>query len=139
MKRKKRTDKKPNVSSEQRSLRFFKIDCAWYADVQNHTLAENLMVQGADKLIESVSGGKREVTVSLAWPNYDGNEWLFRLDRIDHNAHGATYSVTPSDAAKSAASAANIPIVPKAWICNVTHDVLGGHPTSIYILSAKAE
>ena len=130
--------KKLENETNKRDLRFFKLGCAWYADVRNHTLDENLMVQGADKLIESVSGGKREVNVSIAWPTYDGNDWLFSLDRIDHNAHGATYSVTPSDAAQAVASAANFPIVPKAWICNVTHDVLGGHPTSIYILSATA-
>ncbi len=56
-----------------KTIRFFRLDndykAGWYADVPNHTLAENEMVAGSYEL----------------------------------------------------------------WICNVTHDVLGEHPRSIYI------
>lgn len=124
-----------NESVNKRDVRFFKQNHSWYADVPNHTLAENLMVAGADALIESVSNGNPEVMVSVAWPNYPGKDWLFRLSRTSHNQHGATYDVTPStDIADS-----NLPgcFPPIAWICNVTHDVLGEHPESIYILSVK--
>lgn len=124
-----------NESVNKRDIRFFKQNHSWYADVPNHTLAENLMVAGADALIESVSNGNTEVMVGVAWPNYPGKDWLFRLSRTSHNQHGATYDVTPSKAVKLLSGAGLIP--PKAWICNVTHDVLGEHPESIYILSVK--
>lgn len=41
-----------------RTIRFFKInegpEAGWYADVPNHTLAENEMVAGSDTFLEAV-------------------------------------------------------------------------------------
>ena len=137
-KRKKISNYKNGNANFRRKVRFFKQNGLWYADVPNHTLAENLMVNGADDLIESVSNGKPNVTVDVAWPFYTGSDWQFRLDRTAHNQHGATYSVTPSKGAKAIARSLGLSIVKQAWICNVTHDVLGDHPDSIFILSVKA-
>ena len=35
------------------TLRFFKLDNRWYADVPNHTLAENEMVAGSDDFLNA--------------------------------------------------------------------------------------
>ena len=44
-----------NTSVRNKTLRFFKQGTEWYADVPNHTLAQNRMVAGADTLLESMA------------------------------------------------------------------------------------
>ena len=117
----------------QKTIRFFKINegpqAGWYADVPNHTLEDNEMVAGSDQFLEAVNGmlgngGEVHITVS------DDNAlgiFLAKLIRKNHDDFGATYIMTGPLAEKYDAVGFEL------WICNVTHDVLGGHPESIYI------
>ena len=92
-----------------KTIRFFKIaegpQSGWYADVPNHTLEENQMVSGSDLFLEAVD----------------------KLIMKAHNQHGATYILAGPLAERYCAVGFEL------WICNVTHDVLGEHPKSIYI------
>ena len=51
---------------------------------------------------------------------------ICHLRMLNHNQWGATYSVNGVNLG-----------VQTLWICNVTHDVLGGHPKDIYIQSIR--
>lgn len=80
------------------TLRFFKLDDRWYADVPNHTLHENEMVAGSDDFLNACDRGTGNVVIEM------------------------------SDCQIG---------VPKLWICNVTHDVMGEHPRDIFIQSIQ--
>ena len=117
----------------QKTVRFFKIaegrEAGWYADVPGHTQAENEMVAGSDTFLEEVnalSGGRGEVRITLSDDNAAGN-FLAKLNRKNHNQWGATYVLSGPLAERHDAVGFEL------WICNVTHDVLGEHPRSIYI------
>ena len=116
-----------------KTIRFFKIaegpQAGWYADVQNHTLEENQMVSGSDLFLEAVDklhGGRNEVSITVSDSN-DSGEFIAKLIMKAHNQHGATYILTGPLAERYCAVGFEL------WICNVTHDVLGEHPKSIYI------
>ena len=103
-----------NTSVRNKELRFYKEDGEWYADVAEHTQAENRMVAGADALIESFARGGNEVRIVLS---------------ADHDAWGATYL----------AHIKGFLLPRPAWLYNVTHTVFGGeHPRTIYIHSVAA-
>ena len=116
-----------------KTIRFFKIaegpQVGWYADVPNHTLEENQMVYGSDLFLEAVdklNGGRSEVSITVSDSN-DLGEFIAKLIMNAHNQHGATYILTGPLAERYGAVGFEL------WICNVTHDVLGEHPKSIYI------
>jgi hypothetical protein len=116
-----------------KTIRFFKISdgpqMGWYADVPGHTLEENEMVSGSDVFLEEVNkvlGGNNEVTLTLSDNNEPG-EFLAKLVMKSHNQWGATYILTGPLAMQYDAVGFEL------WICNVTHDVMGEHPHSIYI------
>ena len=116
-----------------KNLRFFRISegpqAGWYADVPGHTLAENEMVAGSDEFLDKVStilGGSRDVTISLSDDN-QAQCFIAKLDMRAHNQWGATYVLTGPAADKYAATGFQL------WICNVSHDVFGEHPRTIYI------
>lgn len=114
----------------RRTLRFFKLtdpwNEGWYADVPGHTLEENQMVSGSDDFLEEMSQGKDEVFISFA----EVVEWepfIAKLIMKQHDSCGATYILTGPLAREYGAEGFEM------WICNVTHDVMGEHPRSIYI------
>ena len=116
-----------------KTIRFFKISegqqKGWYADVPGHTLEENEMVSGSDVFLEEVNrilGGSNEVTLTLSDNNEPG-EFLAKLVMKSHNQWGATYILSGPIAVQYNAVGFEL------WICNVTHDVMGEHPRSIYI------
>lgn len=115
----------------KQSIRFFKLtdaaDYGWYADVPGHTLEENQMVSGSDDFLEEVAQGRNEVTITVS-DSFDGESFIAKLVMKDHNKSGATYILTGPLARKREVEGFEI------WICNVTHDVLGEHPKSIYII-----
>ena len=80
-----------NTSVRNKELRFYKEDGDWYADVAEHTQAENRMVAGADALIESFARGGNEVRIVLSADVDDPNPYQIKLKRIEHDAWGATY------------------------------------------------
>ena len=118
-----------NTSVRNKTLRFFKQGTEWYADVPNHTLAQNRMVAGADTLLESMAHGGREVCVCMSADVEDPDAYRIKMKRIEHDPWGATYLAQLRGCA-----------LPRpAWLCNVTHDVFGGeHPKVIYIHSIAA-
>ena len=102
----------------------------WFADVPQHTKAENQMVAGADTLLEEVSDGADEVFVVLSSDIPNPDEWKLHLHIVEHDKFGATYKV-------KAAGQEGVQI---AWLCNVMHTVFGGeHPTDIYIHSISTK
>ncbi|MDY3228546.1 MAG: DUF6717 family protein [Kiritimatiellia bacterium] len=118
-----------NTSVRNKELRFYKEDGEWYADVAEHTQAENRMVAGADALIESFARGGNEVRIVLSADVDDPNPYQIKLKRIEHDAWGATYL----------AHIKGFLLPRPAWLCNVTHTVFGGeHPRTIYIHSVAA-
>ena len=116
-----------------KTIRFYKIatgpEKGWYADIPNHTLAENEMVAGSDTFLEAVdqlTGRDGEVLITCSDNNESGS-FIAKLLLKNHNQWGATYILTGLLAEKYKAVGFEL------WICNVTHDVLGEHPCSIYI------
>ena len=120
-----------------KTVRFFKISegpqAGWYADIPNHTLVENQMVSGSDSFLEEVNtllGNAGEVHITVSDDN-SGEQFLAKLLMKAHNQWGATYILTGPLADQYDAVGFEL------WICNVTHDVLGEHPRSIYIHEIK--
>lgn len=115
-----------NTTVEKKELRFYKDGGKWYADVPQHSQAQNQMVAGADALLESVAGGGSEVKTVLSSDVKNPDAWMLWLHILEHDKYGATYRVK----AKGRSG------FRLAWLCNVTHTVFGGeHPTDIYIHS----
>lgn len=105
-------------------VRFYKEEndgfATWYADVPNHTKAENEMVMGSDVALDILANGKNELFLEVSdEPIIDA---LAHFTRTSHDDDGAFYQVC-----------ANADFLDEIWICNVTHDVLGEHPVDIYI------
>ena len=123
----------------EKTIRFFKINeginAGWYADVPEHTLEENQMVSGSDTFLEEVDailGGNGEVTVTVSDSlNENSTPFMAKLNMRSHNQWGATYVLSGPMARRYNAVSFEL------WICNVTHDVRGGHPKAIYILDIK--
>ena len=98
-----------------------------------YTLAENEMVAGSDTFLEEVDqmtdkDGEVHITCS---DNNEAGIFMAKLLMKNHNQFGATYILTGPMAEKHDAVGYEL------WICNVTHDVLGEHPRSIYIHDIK--
>ena len=118
-----------------KTIRFYKItkgpDRGWYADIPSHTLEENEMVSGSDTFLEeinSILGEKDEIYITVSDDN-SGTPFIAKLIMKSHDEDGAEYILTGPMAQQYGAVGFEL------WICNVTHDVLGEHPKSIYIHS----
>ncbi|MCR5752862.1 MAG: hypothetical protein K6G91_12975 [Kiritimatiellae bacterium] len=119
-----------DTSTVRKELRFYRSGSEWFADVPQHTKAENQMVAGADTLLDEVSGGSDEVKVVLSSDVENPGEWKLHLHLVEHDRYGATYKVTAAGQSGSQL----------AWLCNVMHTVFGGeHPTDIYIHTISAK
>lgn len=106
-------------------LKFYKNNGRWYADVPNHTPAENEMVSGSDEFLEYISKGKSKITLNISnVPRSWSRNAYATLFMLKHDNSGATYYVSSSDDKINGKT---------LWICNVTHDVLGEHPAYIFI------
>jgi hypothetical protein len=119
-------------------VRFFRQDGKWYADVPNHTLEENEMVMGADVALDYLAGEKSEVFLTIA-DEYPGWNPLLVFNREEHDDDGATYSVSGTlfmDFLENVMPEL-LGMRPDVWICNVTHDVFGEHPETIYLLKVE--
>lgn len=103
------------------TLDFYKKGFNWYADVPNHTEAENIMVDGSDILLDRIANGRSRITIEFVT---DPRLARTVLIQSNHTSEGATYEVFSHDRDLSRM---------KCWICNVTHDVLGEHPALIMI------
>ena len=115
-----------DTSLENRELRFYRMGDEWFADVPQHTRAENQMVAGADTILSELAGGADEVRVVLSSDIANPCPWKLHLHLVEHDKFGATYKV-----AESGSQGTRL-----AWLCNVMHTVFGGeHPTDIYVHS----
>lgn len=133
-----RTAKVTPKIREKAKLTFFRLGSlhtifgGWFADVKGVDLANNAMVAGADSLLEFLAnsvntdiGNTRRVVADIR-TKYVRRPKL-RLSMVSHDKSGATYLVRGADGTN----------LGNAWICNVTHKVLGEHPKNIYIKGFK--
>lgn len=121
-----------SVDDDIKSLRFYKEDSKWYADVPQHTKEENEMVCGADNILEIASEGTSEVTVRFALTEDVCPFYLAKLTMKGHDPNdGAFYTVTGPLAETYGG-------VFEAYLCNVVHTVLGEHPQEIFIIDYAA-
>ncbi len=125
-----------NTARRDVTLVFYREEGAWYADVPGHTQAENRMVAGADRLIESFDQGGGRITVRLSADVAHPASYLIRLHRIEHDPFGATYWVSSGNAPDAPRIA--FAALPVAWLCTVTHSVFGEHPRDIFIHSIES-
>ena len=68
-----------DTSTVRKELRFYRSGTEWFADVPQHTKAENQMIAGADTLLEEFSGGADEVFVVLSSDIPNPDEWKLHL------------------------------------------------------------
>lgn len=119
-------------------VRFFKQDNKWYADIPNHTLEENEMVMATDVMLEFLAKNRSEVTVVFSDDKDDSPKSYLQLKMKQHDEDGAYYTVSGLLLASFLNFAEEYfcqMVEPEVWICNVTHDVFGEHPSFICILS----
>lgn len=103
-------------------IKFYKENDKWYADVKNRTKEENEMVSGADTFLEYISDGHSKVHLCINQDAY--HDHFASLYREKHDDYGATYLIRSEDLEVNRKH---------AWLCNVTHDVLGEHPEYFFI------
>ena len=112
-----------------KTIRFYKDDTGWYADIAEHTKAENRMVFGADTFLDMVdrsTNNDNEVIIECDDKKFDG--YAAWLKRVGHYPWGAFYKV----AGGSMCQRYGLDGL-RLYLCNVTHTVLGSHPKNIYI------
>ena len=118
-----------------KTVRFYKDNREWFADVAGHTKSENQMVAGSDIFLDEMDNalGKRgEVSIDVSDSVDVGSApFIAKLNMRAHNQWGATYVLTGPLAEQCGATGFQL------WICNVTHDVLGEHPKAIYIFDIR--
>lgn len=123
---------KQQKSGKAISLSFYKKVKCWYAEVPEHTEAQNLMVAGADKLCEAMAAGKKRVSVDfVADAATSPKGTIVRLMKSSQTAYGATYTIVPK-------ATLGVAIPDTCWLCNVTKTVCGGyHPDSIDVVAIR--
>lgn len=105
------------------NLGFKKNSGLWYSDIKNWPKAfeaNQLMVCGADKLLEHLSQGHAYITLNIqtSAPHDAG---YFCLEKIDEDSMGGTYRLC------------DYPEFDRTvWLCNVTKFVMGEHPDKIW-------
>ena len=104
-----------------KKLKFVKLAGCWFVILPDYKgKVEDLeMVCGADVLIETLSKGEPIVKVLVS------DEQLFSEDNYELNLkevdnYGGTYKLIPEDIGK------------EIWLCNVTKEVLGNFPGTIF-------
>ena len=132
----------PKIKVMEKTLRFFKQDNKWYADIPYHTLEENEMVMGADIALEYLAEERTELFITLT-DEYPGWSVPLELKRKNHDDEGAYYIVSGLLFMNFIEKLQNMSLweglEPEVWICNVTHDVFGEHPEHIYITKIESK
>lgn len=106
-----------------------KTDKLWRVKLPFFTRHQRLMVCGADLFLEHIDKATdNDGTVTIDFSTKKSNDYLIRLDLIDHDMIGGTYAIKKENRT-------DIPLNSRLWLCNVTHFVLGHHPEKIYINS----
>lgn len=104
----------------EKTVRFYKEDDNWYADIPNHTKEENQMVMGSDDVLNFLSDGGNEIKLTVS--DKETSDFIAHFNRVEHDEDGAYYQ-----------ACGNYDMLYPIWICNVTHDVFGEHPQDIYL------
>lgn len=103
------------------TVKFYKEDGNWYADIPSHTKEENQMVMGSDDALDFLSDGGDKIELTLS--DEETFDFIVHFNRTEHDEDGAYYQ-----------ACGNYDMLYPIWICNVTHDVFGEHPKDIYLL-----
>jgi hypothetical protein len=103
------------------TMRFYKEDSLWYADVLNWPgpKAMLLMVDGADTFLDYISGYKEEVTLALSLDPTEGYEHL-TYEHPHPYGDGAYYMAEMNGNPH------------KLWLCGVTEFVFGYMPEGLW-------
>ena len=107
------------------TLGFKKVNRKWYSDIKNWPKAyeeHQLMVAGADKLLEELSNGKNYVTLQIKKEPFPNS---IHLTKIEEDEWGGAYKSDRIDYT--------------VWLCNVTKFVFGEHPENIYFKVIKRQ
>ena len=124
------TDKRKGKEKKMKNeieLSFYKKRTCWYAEVPEHTEAQNQMVSGADVMCEIMAAGHRRVTVNAVAHLGDGQKTIVSLHKVEQSQYGATYEISGAD---------GLGLPDRCWLCNVTRTVFGGtHPDEIHVIS----
>lgn len=117
-----------------KTVRFYKEDNKWYADIPNHTMEENEMVMGSDMMLDALSGGTNQIIIKLTDEEYENPYLHFHMK--SHDDEGAYYDINGLIYEEYAPMLAELypGFEHEIWICNVTHDVFGEHPEDIYVI-----
>ena len=112
-----------------KKISFYKDGYEWFADVPFIPKANNLMVAGSDTFLESISGGRKRITLEIvASPSVKQiEESRYYLIMTKHDFWGGTYDVYGSSSDP----------MTSLWLCNVTHFVCGRHPKRIAVMSVS--
>jgi len=108
-------------NASELTMRFYKEDFLWYADVNGWPGPKNmlLMVDGADAFLDYLSGNGEEVTLDLSLDPKAGYEVLNYIH--PHPAgDGAYYMADMNDRQH------------KLWLCGVTEFVFGYMPEEVW-------
>ena len=92
------------------------------------------MVMGADIALELIAEGHNELTLDLT-TKVENNEPLLLFTIKEHNEYGAYYDISGSLYQQHISEILSMfhGYVPMLWLCNITHDVFGEHPNSIFV------
>lgn len=108
-------------------ISFYKKRKCWYAEVKEHSEAQNQMVAGADTLCENAACGKKRVTLEVSSDEKNADKAIAVLRKVEQSPYGATYDVDSSEESMRG----------KCWLCNVTRTVFGTHPDVICIMGIE--
>jgi len=98
----------------------------WYVVLPEWTGAkEDLeMVAGADTMLDIISEGNKEVTISISEKEFEGSDKLEFVRMATEINNGAFYKINTYK---------GVELNLELWLCNVTLFVLGDFPKQIYI------
>lgn len=118
----------------EKTVRFYKQDNKWYADIPNHTLEENEMVMGADIALDYLAETRKEMNITFT-DVYPGWNVPLSFTRTDHDDEGAYYDLSGILYMDFLITYGKefVGVKPQVWICNVTLDVFGEFPEHLYI------
>lgn len=116
-----------------KKYKFLKKEQEWYMDLPAFLEAggsmENLqMVEGADKMLDTIAGMEITVTLSIAKEKFEMADVLVLKEKCDRMKGGGYYFM-----AEFEGKIVNLTM----WFCGVTEFVLGDIPPKIYLRKEK--
>jgi hypothetical protein len=115
--------------------RFYKDGMNWYIDLpayleQGGSPGDLQMVDGADTMLDFMSGGEGDVMVQVSREPFEGSEVLELTEKCDPHIGGAYYLLQTYQGQN---------INKRMWLCGVTEFVFGDLPERIYIKSTDTD